>query len=70
MVATLTHDYKLQFHRWPPTHGRVKMTIIKDPVKALALGHEVSALLAKGAIEAVDPLAHPRGFYLSCRFTC
>ena len=63
VVATLTHGYKLQFRRRPPTASRVKMTIIGDPAKALALDQELSTLLAKGAIEAVDPLSHPRGFY-------
>lgn len=39
------------------------MTSIKDPEKTLVLDRELSALLAKGAIEAVDPLSHLRGFY-------
>lgn len=39
------------------------MTSINDPEKALVLDRELSALLAKGAIEAVDPLSHLRGFY-------
>lgn len=63
MVATLTHGYKLQFRRRPYISDRVKMTVISDPVKALALDQELSALLAKGAIEAVDPLLQPRGYY-------
>ena len=62
VLATLSHGYKLQFRRRPPP-GRVKVTIIGDPAKALALDHELSALLAKGAIEPVDPLQHPSGFY-------
>ena len=63
MVSTLTHGYKLQFRRRPPTAGRVKVTFIRDPAKALALDQELSALLAKGAIEEVDPRRHPGGFY-------
>ena len=43
---------------WP-----VKMTIIHDPAKAQALTQELSALLDKGAIEPVDPLLQPGGFY-------
>ena len=39
------------------------MTVISDPGEALALGQELSALLTKKAIEAVDPLAHPGCFY-------
>ena len=39
------------------------MTIIDDPAKALALDRELSALLAKGAIEEVSPLLQPGGFY-------
>lgn len=63
VISTLTHGYRLQFRRRPPTSGRVKMTIIRDPAKALALDQELSTLLAKGAIEPVDPQEHPRGFY-------
>ncbi|XP_037536617.1 uncharacterized protein LOC119413633 [Nematolebias whitei] len=63
VVATLTHGYRLQFRRRPRISGRVKMTVIADPVKAQALDQELSALLAKGAIEAVDPLQQPRGYY-------
>ncbi|KAK7898748.1 hypothetical protein WMY93_019601 [Mugilogobius chulae] len=63
VVATLTHGYKLQFRRRPPCSSRVAMTIIDNPTKALALDQELSALLAKGAIEEVDPLLQPRGYY-------
>ena len=35
----------------PPTSGRVKITSISDPAKALAMDQELSILLAKGAIE-------------------
>ncbi|XP_062372037.1 uncharacterized protein LOC134059609 [Sardina pilchardus] len=63
VLSTLTNGYKLQFRRRPPTHGRVKMTIIRDPAKAQALTQELSALLDKGAIEPVDPLLQPGGFY-------
>lgn len=63
VVATLTQGYKLQFRRRPHISRRVKVTVISDPVKAQALDQELSALLAKGAIEAVDPLQQPRGYY-------
>ncbi|XP_028302770.1 LOW QUALITY PROTEIN: uncharacterized protein LOC114463422 [Gouania willdenowi] len=63
VVATLTYGYKLQFRRRPPTSGRVRMTSISDPAKVLALDQELSALLAKGAIEPVDPGSDHRGFY-------
>ena len=63
VISTLTHGYKLQFRRRPPTAGRVKATIIGDPAKATILDQELSALLAKGAIEPVDPLSQPGGFY-------
>ena len=55
MVSTLTQGYELQFRRW------VKMTVVNDPTKALALAQELSVLLAKGAIEPVDPLLQPGG---------
>lgn len=63
VVATLTHGYRLQFRRRPHIPHRVRVTIIRDPVKARALDQELATLLAKGAIEAVDPLQQPRGFY-------
>ena len=63
VLSTLTHGYKLQFRCRPPACGRVKMTIIHDPAKAQALTQELSALLDKGAIEPVDPLLQPGGFY-------
>ncbi|XP_068583377.1 LOW QUALITY PROTEIN: uncharacterized protein [Cebidichthys violaceus] len=58
-----TQGYKLQFRRRPPASSRVKMTSITDPAKSLALYQELAALLAKGAIERVDPLSQPGGFY-------
>ena len=63
VISTLTHGYNIQFRRRPPAFGRVKMTIIQDPAKAHALNQELSALLDKGAIEPVDPLLPPGGFY-------
>ncbi|XP_075325299.1 uncharacterized protein LOC142383412 [Odontesthes bonariensis] len=63
VLSTLTHGYKLQFRRRPPTHGRVRMTVIRDPAKARALAQGLFVLLGKGAIEPVDPLLHPGGFY-------
>ncbi|KAI9532707.1 hypothetical protein NQZ68_029273 [Dissostichus eleginoides] len=39
------------------------MTVVSDPAKALALAQELSVLLAKGAIEPVDPLLQAGGFY-------
>lgn len=63
MLSTLAHGYKLQFRCRPPACGRVKMTIIRDPAKARTLSQELSVLLAKGAIEPVDPLLQPGGFY-------
>ena len=63
VLSTLTQGYTLQFRRRPLATGRVRMTIIRDPAKAIALGQELSTLQAKGAIEHVDPLVEPRGFY-------
>lgn len=63
VLATLTRGYRIQFRRRPPVHGRVKMTIIRDPVKAQTLENEIGTLLAKGAIVPVDPLLDPGGFY-------
>lgn len=36
-----------------------------DPAKALAMNHELSALLAKGAMKPVIPQLQPGGFYLT-----
>ncbi|XP_041817854.1 uncharacterized protein LOC121624267 [Chelmon rostratus] len=63
VMSTLALGYKLQFRRRPPAFSRVKMTIISNPAKALALDQELSALLVKGAIEPVDPLSQPGGYY-------
>ena len=66
VISTLTHGYKLQFRHRPPAFSWVKMTIIRDPAKANALNQELFPLLDKGAIEPVDPLSPPGGFYLTC----
>lgn len=63
VVSTLAQGYRLQFRRRPPTLSRVKMTTMHDPAKALALNQELSALLVKDAIELVDPLVQPGGYY-------
>jgi len=63
VVSTLTQGYKLQFRCRPPVFSRVKMTTINDPAKEVALNQELSVLLAKGAIEPVDPILEPGGFY-------
>ncbi|KAI9541839.1 hypothetical protein NQZ68_026300 [Dissostichus eleginoides] len=47
----------------PLAFSRVRMTVVSDPAKALALAQELSVLLAKGAIEPVDPLLQSGGFY-------
>ena len=39
------------------------MTVVRDPAKASALAQELSALLAKGAFEPVDPQLQAGGFY-------
>ncbi|XP_056269652.1 uncharacterized protein LOC130193228 [Pseudoliparis swirei] len=57
-----THNVKFPADS-PDASGRVRVTTIADPAKALALSQELAKLLAKGAIEAVDPLSQPRGFY-------
>ena len=59
----MTQGYELQFRCRPLAFSRVKMTVVNDPAEALALDQELSTLLAKGAIEPVDPLLHPRAFY-------
>ena len=64
VVATLTHGYRLQFRRRPPPHIRPGQNYLHQrPAKALAMDQELSILLAKGAIEPVDPLSRPRGYY-------
>lgn len=63
VLSTLSQGYRLQFHRRPPIPGRVKWTVIHDPVKARALESELATLLDKGAIVPIDPLREPGGFY-------
>jgi len=65
--STLTQGYELQFR--PLAFRRVKMTVVSDPAKALALAQELSVLLAKGAIEPVDPLLSPGGVLLGVRIS-
>lgn len=62
VLSTLSQGYRLQFHHWPPTPGRVKWTVIYDPEKARALESELATLLDKGAIVPVDPLRDPGVF--------
>ncbi|XP_013868246.1 extracellular calcium-sensing receptor-like [Austrofundulus limnaeus] len=50
------NGYSIQFCRCPPIPGRVRITVIHDQVKALALRTEIDFLLAKGAIVPVNPL--------------
>ncbi|XP_033996783.1 uncharacterized protein LOC117491055 [Trematomus bernacchii] len=60
-----------QPYRRPPRGIRIAVStpapslrpVVSDPAKALALAQELSVLLAKGAIEPVDPLLQSGGFY-------
>ncbi len=63
MISALTEGYTLQFRHQPLAIGQVRMTIIQDLAKALALSQESSTLLAKGAIEPADPPLQPGGFF-------
>ncbi|KAL2087971.1 hypothetical protein ACEWY4_016799 [Coilia grayii] len=63
ILATLSRGYRLQFRRRPPMHSGVRQTVVNDPRQAEALEGEVQLLLNKGAIEMVDPIVHPGGFF-------
>lgn len=63
VLSTLSRGYHIQFHRRPPVPGRVKWTVIHDPVKRRTLALEIATLLAKGAVVPVDPLKEPGGVY-------
>lgn len=63
VVSTLTEGYNLQFRRRPPTCSGIRMSVVRDPVKSLALSQEVTTLLGKGAIERVDQQTLLDGFY-------
>lgn len=56
VLSIITHGYRIEFHRLPPT-GLVRFT---DPSPALEA--EVSALLEKDAIEPIHT-SHPSGFF-------
>ncbi|XP_049437342.1 uncharacterized protein LOC125891834 [Epinephelus fuscoguttatus] len=63
VLLTLSKGYSIQFRRRPPKFNGVRMTVVKDPLRSLALKREISVLLEKGAIESVESLDQMRGFY-------
>ncbi|KAE8291462.1 hypothetical protein D5F01_LYC11070 [Larimichthys crocea] len=60
VLLTLSKGYSVQFRRRPPKFSGVRMTVVKDPVRCLALEQEISVLLVKGAIECVGQWFGPR----------
>ncbi|XP_030293378.1 uncharacterized protein LOC115593839 [Sparus aurata] len=63
VVSTLSKGYTLQFRRRPPTFCGVKMSVVRDPTKSLALSRELASLLDKDAIEPVVGHTRLNGFY-------
>ena len=63
MVSTLSKGYTLQFRHRPPAFCGVKMSVVRDPTKSLALGRGLASLLDKGAIEPVEGHTQLNGFY-------
>ncbi|XP_013877945.1 uncharacterized protein LOC106527568 [Austrofundulus limnaeus] len=47
VVSTISQGYSIQFRRHPPIPGRVRMTVIHDQVKTLAMRTEIDSLLAR-----------------------
>lgn len=63
VASTPTQGYKLQFQCWPPASNQVRVINITDLARSLTLNQELAVLLAKGAIERVDPRSQSRDFY-------
>lgn len=63
VLLTLSKGYSIQFKRRPPKFSGVRMTVVKDPRRSVALKREISVLLEKGAIECVKSSDQSRGFY-------
>ena len=63
VVSTLSKGYTLQFRRRPLTLCRVKMSVVRDPAKSLALSRELASLLDKDAIDPVEWHTRLNGFY-------
>ncbi|KAK7878584.1 hypothetical protein WMY93_030420 [Mugilogobius chulae] len=63
VVSTLSKGYSIQFKRRPPKFDGVRLTVVSDPDRSLALRQEIQELLQKGAIEVVQSSEQLKGFY-------
>ncbi len=63
VLLTLSKGYSIQFRHLPPKFNGVRMTVVQDPLRSLALKREISVLLEKGTIECVKSSDQMRGFY-------
>lgn len=63
VLSTLSKEYSIQFRHQPPKFNRVRMTVVKDPLRSLALRQEFVVLLRKGAIEYVESSVQSKEFY-------
>ncbi len=63
VLSTLSKGYGIQFRHQPSKFNGVRMTVVNDPLRSLALRWEILVLLKKGAVEYVKSLIRSRGFY-------
>ena len=61
-LRTITHGYRIQFARRPPLTNKVLFTKARGQA-LVTLREEISALLAKNAIQEVNLEENPVGFY-------
>ena len=62
VLRTITHGYRMQFARRPPLTNKVLFTKARGQA-LVTLREEISALLAKNAIQEVNLERNPLGFY-------
>ena len=63
VVSTISKGYTLQFRRRPPTFCGIRMSVVKDSAKSLALSRELETLLDKDAIEPIEWHTRLNEFY-------
>ncbi|XP_072219103.1 uncharacterized protein [Leuresthes tenuis] len=63
VISTISKGYTLQFRRRPPTFCGIRMSVVKDSAKSLALSRELEILLDKDAIEPIKWHTRLNGFY-------
>jgi len=63
VVSTISKGYTLQIRRRPSAFCGIRMSVVKDSAKSLALRRELETLLHKDAIEPIEWHTRLNGFY-------